>query len=157
MYVAYSEDDYDGITAFAPIGVLKNKEDMIKFQKISPSGFNYEEIPFINPKKIKPIRYIDFVYSKDGSYRYMNCITNTFFTKDDKLLNKAYILNGNLHIIKTLDEDENEEETYENLSKIAPKILLSKEIDELNNSENNGIRINNLYVKIEISDLLKMI
>lgn len=80
-----------------------------------------------------------------------------FFTKDDKLLNKAYILNGNLHIVKTLDKDEDEEETYKNLSKIAPRILLSKEIDELNNSENNGVRINNLYVKVEVSDLLKMI
>lgn len=157
MYVAYSEDDYNGVTVLSPIGVFKNKEDMIKFKEISPVGINYEEIQFIDPKKIEPIRYIDFVYNKDGSYGYTDCITNTFFTKDDKLLNKAYILNGNLHIVKTLDKDEDEEETYKNLSKIAPRILLSKEIDELNNSENNGVRINNLYVKVEVSDLLKMI
>lgn len=157
MYVAYSEDDYNGITVLSPIGVFKNKEDMIKFKEISPVGINYEEIQFIDPKKIEPIRYIDFVYNKDGSHGYTDYITNTFLTKDDKLLNKAYILNGNLHIVKTLDKDEDEEETYKNLSKIAPKILLSKEIDELNDSENNGVRINNLYVKVEVSDLLKMI
>lgn len=62
MYVAYSEDDYNGVTVLSPIGVFKNKEDMIKFKEISPVGINYEEIQFIDPKKIEPIRYIDFVY-----------------------------------------------------------------------------------------------
>lgn len=157
MYLVYSIEDYDDIPFIDPIGILKSEEDMKKFKEMSSSTYNIEEVPVIDIEEVKPIYYMDFEYQKDGSHTYSIKRTNTFLTRNIDQYNNAYILDGNVKITKVIDGKETAKNILEKLLKIAPKILLDKELNDLDNSENNGVRTNSLYVKIQVSDLLKLI
>ena len=157
MYIAYKIEECGNTSFIEPIGLLKTEEEMIKFKNMSPSYIYIEEVYDIDMNVVKPINYIEFKYSKNGKTEYRRGITNTYFEKNIQNLNRAFIINGELKIVKVIEKGENIEDIYEKLRKIAPKLLLGRELGELKNSEDCGVRMDGFFVQIHISDLLKLL
>ena len=157
MYIAYETEEQDGIECIFPIGILKNKNDVELFKSMSSKNINIEKIPMIDMRKVNPIKYITFWYRKDGSHGWSEGVTNSLMVKDIEKFNRVYIINGNMTITKVMKENEDSKEVIKKLENICPKLLLKKELDELNNSEESGVRMNSLYVQIDIKDLLEKI
>ena len=157
MYIAYRIETCDGIDYMQPVGVFRNKKDMNDFKSISPSNLNFEKVPMIDIRKISPIKYMKYWYSKDGSCGYSCGVTNSLFVKDVEKYNKVYVINGYLKITKVLKDGEDDKVVFEKLKKLSPKLLLKKEIDKLKNSDENGFRANSLFVQIDAIDLLNNI
>lgn len=157
MYIAYRIETCDGIDYMQPVGVFRNKKDMNDFKSISSSNLNFEKVPMIDIRKISPIKYMKYWYSKDGSCGYSCGVTNSLFVKDVEKYNKVYVINGYLKITKVLKDGEDDKVVFEKLKKLSPKLLLKKEIDELKNSDENGFRANSLFVQIDVIDLLNNI
>lgn len=156
MYIAYEIKEEGGMEYVNPVGVLKNRKDANLFKDMS-YGINIEKIPMIDMRNIRPIRHIEFWYYKDGSYGYSERITNSLFVKNIEKFNRVHILNGHMKIVKVINETESSKEVAEKLKNICPKLLLKKELDELNNSEESGVRMNSLFVQIDVRDLLEKI
>lgn len=156
MYIAYEIKEEDGMEYINPVGVLRNKRDADLFKDMSPK-INIEKIPMIDMRNVKPINYIEFWYYKDGSYGWSEKVTNSFFVKNTEKFNRVHIMNGHMKIVKVINENESYKDIVEKLKNICPKLLLKKELDELNNSEESGIRINSLFVQVDVKDLLEKI
>lgn len=106
MYIAYRIETCDGIDYMQPVGVFRNKKDMNDFKSISPSNLNFEKVPMIDIRKISPIKYMKYWYSKDGSCGHSCGVTNSLFVKDVEKYNKVYVINGYLKITKVLKDGE---------------------------------------------------
>ena len=152
MYLAYKIDEYDGQSYIEPVGILKDEQDLKKFENISDDKeIQYEEVNMIDVNNIKPIIYIDFVYRINGKTTYKKVITNTLLTTESKC-NNAYTFNDSVHITKVLKTEDDIDVIAKKLMEISHNFLFRKSM-ELKSSDEFGIKTNSLYVKIDVSDL----
>lgn len=153
MYLAYKIDEYDGQSYIEPVGILKDEQDLKKFENISDDKeIQYEEVNMIDVNNIKPIIYIDFVYRINGKTTYKKVITNTLLTTESKC-NNAYTFNDSVHITKVLKTDDDIDVIAKKLMEISHNFLFRKSMEELKSSDEFGIKANSLYVKIDVNDL----
>lgn len=153
MYLAYKIDEYDGQSYIEPVGILKDEQDLKKFENISDDKeIQYEEVNMIDVNNIKPIIYIDFVYRINGKTTYKKVITNTLLTTESKC-NNAYTFNDSVHITKVLKTEDDIDVIAKKLMEISHNFLFRKSMEELKSSDEFGIKTNSLYVKINVSDL----
>lgn len=153
MYLAYKIDEYDGQFYIEPVGILKDEQDLKKFENISDDKeIQYEEVNMIDVNNIKPIIYIDFVYRINGKTTYKKVITNTLLTTESKC-NNAYTFNDSVHITKVLKTEDDIDVIAKKLMEISHNFLFRKSMEELKSSDEFGIKTNSLYVKIDVSDL----
>lgn len=153
MYLAYKIDEYDGQSYIDPVGILKDEQDLKKFENISDDKeIQYEEVNMIDVNNIKPIIYIDFVYRINGKTTYKKVITNTLLTTESKC-NNAYTFNDSVHITKVLKTEDDIDVIAKKLMEISHNFLFRKSMEELKSSDEFGIKTNSLYVKIDVSDL----
>lgn len=153
MYLAYKIDEYDGQSYIEPVGILKDEQDLKKFENISDDKeIQYEEVNMIDVNNIKPIIYIDFVYRINGKTTYKKVITNTLLTTESKC-NNAYTFNDSVHITKVLKTEDDIDVIAKKLMEISHNFLFRKSMEELKSSDEFGIKTNSLYVKIDVSDL----
>lgn len=153
MYLAYKIDEYDGQSYIEPVGILKDEQDLKKFENISDDKeIQYEEVNMIDVNNIKPIIYIDFVYRINRKTTYKKVITNTLLTTESKC-NNAYTFNDSVHITKVLKTEDDIDVIAKKLMEISHNFLFRKSMEELKSSDEFGIKANSLYVKIDVNDL----
>lgn len=157
MYIAYETEKQNGMEYVFPIGIFRNKKDVEQFKEMTTEYINFEKVPMIDMRKIKPIKYIKFWYCKGGSFGWSKGITNSLLVKQPEKFNRAHIFNGTMTITKIIREDEDIEDVAKKLEKLCPKLLLKKELGELSDSEESGIRMNSVFVQVDVKDLLEKI
>ena len=155
MYFVYKMDEYCGEPYIIPVAILKNEEDFAKFNDIADDkAIQYEEVNMVDMNNIKPISYIDFIYRANGETTYKKVITNTLLTTESKC-NNAYTFNDSVHITKVLKDEDDINTLAEKLKEISHNFLLGKSTEELESSDELGIKTSSLYIKIAANDLFE--
>lgn len=156
MYIGYKIEDYCGQPYINPICILKDEKDVEKYNAMSTSkAINFEECNILDLDKVNKIRYVDIVYKSKEDKDWKECITNDFETKNIKDVNRVTIFNGCVHIKKVLHDNEDTSIVAEKLLEMCPHLTFKKDMNEVTNYEDTGIRMNGVYVEIDIDDFLK--
>ena len=156
MYIGYKIEDYCGQTYINPICILKNEKDVEKYNAMSTdNAINFEECNILDLDKINKIRYVDIVYKSKDDKVWKECVTNDFETKNVKDINRVTIFNGCVHIKKILNDNEKSKIVADKLLEMCPHLAFKKDMNEVTNYEDTGIRMNGVYVEIDIDDFLK--
>lgn len=136
------------------IGCFKDKESIEKYNTVSTKVINnYEEIEIIDVDTIKTTKYIDFYYETKTQYNYSIRFTHILEQICD--LNTISIINNKIHIKIIIKKEQSVESLIKQLLNVCPKILLGKELSDIQISEENKISYNGVAVKINnIGELL---
>lgn len=158
MFVGYENEDIDGeLTATMIVGIFKTKEDVEQYEMMSNRSITFEEVPVIDISKLKPIKYIDFTYYKDGSYGYNVGFTNNFETPNIKSINRITVMNGNVRMKYHVQDNQTIEQIVERFLKVCPMLVFKKTAGELIASDELKFRMRGIYTEIDAMELYKQI
>ena len=155
MYIGYTIENYDGNDVVNFVGIFSNRDDVEKYQKESTEVINFEECELIDMNNFHEIRYIDILYFSKNINEWEVRYTNTFETRNRKDINKVVIYNDKIRIKKVIKAGDDATLIAQKLMSMCPHLVFKKEMGELINYEETKIKMDGIYVEIDIDDFLE--